>query len=167
MPVLILLSSPAGVFSLVSCRSPSSPRTWWRLAASELFWTVRLKASRPSACDGGRTASRCTRAAACASCPTPRSASPAQCNQTRASTSVSRRTDTEPSWAKDPVSQSQVWHWLTTNRPYTDTNMLSKHNTKRHWHKHAQQAQHQKTLTQTCSASTKPKDTDTNMLSKH
>ncbi len=127
------------VFSaLVSCPSPSSPRTCRRLSVSELFWTVRLKASRPSACDGGRTASRCTRAAACVSYPTARSTSPAQLNQTRASSSVSHRTDTEPSWAKDPVSQSQVRVDVTLwaensaeNRPYTDKNMHNKPKTKR------------------------------------
>lgn len=122
-------SSLQGFLALVSCLSPSSPRMWLHLGARTLLWTVRLKASRPSPCDGGGTASSSRRTAVCASCPTDHCTSlmwgVQQTNQMRASISVSSWTNTEPSWAKDPALQSQVrmegemgWRtvgpWMTT-----------------------------------------------------
>lgn len=112
IPMFVMPSHLQGFLALVSCLSPSSPRTWLHLGARMLFWTVRLKASRPSLCDGGRMESSSRRAAACASCPTDHCTSPMwgvqQSNQMRASISVSSKTNTEPSWAKDPALQSQV-----------------------------------------------------------
>lgn len=112
MPTFVMPSHLQGFLALVSCLSPSSPRMLLHLGARTLFSTVRLKASRPSLCDGGRTASSSRRAGACASCPTDHCTSPMwgvqQSNQMRASISASSKTNMEPSWAKDLALQSQV-----------------------------------------------------------
>lgn len=105
--------SPQGSYASASCFSSRSRVMSRSCGGTLLSWTVRLTESRPSTCDGSRTAWAWWRARGCtcspmARCIYQRWRAEEETNQMRGSISASLRTDMVQSWARKPVLQSQV-----------------------------------------------------------